>query len=77
MQNGGASRTQRLIGLLGAAQMVIQTGDHPAALRDAVTSPGGTTIAGLEQLELGGLRSALITAVRKATERSKELGSGK
>ena len=57
----------------GAAQMVIQTGDHPATLRDNVTSPGGTTIAGLEQLEKHGLRNALLQAVRRATERSKEL----
>ena len=60
----------------GAAQMVLQTGKHPAALRDEVTSPGGTTIAGLEQLEKQGLRNALVQAVRKATERSKELASG-
>ncbi len=59
----------------GAAEMVLETGKHPAALRDEVTSPGGTTIAGLEQLETHGLRNALIQAVRKATERSKELGS--
>lgn len=59
----------------GAAQMVLQTGKHPASLRDEVTSPGGTTIAGLEQLEANGLRHALIQAVRKATERSKELGA--
>ena len=57
----------------GAAQMVLQTGDHPATLRDNVTSPGGTTIAGLEQLEKHGLRNALLQAVRRATERSKEL----
>lgn len=60
----------------GAAQMVLQTGKHPAALRDEVTSPGGTTIAGLEQLEKHGLPNALIQAVRKATERSKELAVG-
>ncbi len=59
----------------GAAKMVLETGKHPAALRDEVTSPGGTTIAGLEQLEANGLRHALIQAVRKATERSKELGA--
>jgi pyrroline-5-carboxylate reductase len=58
----------------GAAAMVLETGKHPAALRDEVTSPGGTTIAGLEQLETHGLRHALIQAVRRATERSKELG---
>jgi pyrroline-5-carboxylate reductase len=60
----------------GAAGMVLNTGKHPAALRDEVTSPGGTTIAGLEQLEKQGLRNALVQAVRKATERSKELAGG-
>jgi len=59
----------------GAAKMVLETGKHPAALRDEVTSPGGTTIAGLEQLEAHGLRHALMQAVRKATERSKDLGA--
>ena len=58
----------------GAAEMVLKTGRHPAVLKDEVTSPGGTTIAGLEALEAAGLRSALLRAVRAATERSRELG---
>jgi len=58
----------------GAAGMVLQTGLHPAVLRDQVTSPGGTTIAGLATLEEKGLRSALIEAVRTATRRARELG---
>lgn len=60
--------------LAGAAEMVMQTGQHPAALRDAVASPGGTTIAGIEALENSGVRAGLVNAVRKATERSRELG---
>ena len=60
--------------LAGAAEMVLETGMHPAVLRDAVTSPGGTTMAGLEMLEAGGIRSTLISAVRAATERSRALG---
>ena len=58
----------------GAAQMVIATDEHPAVLRERVTSPGGTTSAGLHVLEQQALRAALIDAVRAATERSKELG---
>lgn len=60
----------------GAAQMVLTTGKHPAVLRDEVTSPGGTTIAGLEQMEKHGMRNALMQGVRKATERSMELAGG-
>jgi pyrroline-5-carboxylate reductase len=60
--------------LLGAAQMVLTTKQHPAALKDAVTSPGGTTIAGLHALEQGGLRATLMNAVMAATERARQLG---
>jgi pyrroline-5-carboxylate reductase len=58
----------------GAAGMVLETKEHPAVLRDMVTSPGGTTIAGIEALEKNGARGALIAAVRAATERARELG---
>jgi pyrroline-5-carboxylate reductase len=63
--------------VVGAAQMAVETGRHPAALRDEVTSPGGTTIAGLEALEAGAVRSAFYSAVRAATERARELGATK
>jgi pyrroline-5-carboxylate reductase len=60
--------------VLGAAQMVLTTGQSPSVLKDAVASPGGTTIAGLHALESGVLRAALMNAVRAATLRSQELG---
>ncbi|MDP3851571.1 MAG: pyrroline-5-carboxylate reductase [Luteolibacter sp.] len=60
--------------VLGAASMVLETGAHPAVLKDMVTSPGGTTIAGLAELERRGLRSALMGAVAAASRRAAELG---
>ncbi|MBD3674631.1 MAG: pyrroline-5-carboxylate reductase [Planctomycetaceae bacterium] len=60
--------------VLGAAKMVLETGQHPGALKDAVTSPGGTTIAGLHALEQGGFRGIVMNAVQSATLRSQELG---
>ena len=59
----------------GAAKLLLDSQQHPAQLKDAVTSPGGTTIAGLEELERRGVRGALIGAVQAATKRSRELGS--
>jgi pyrroline-5-carboxylate reductase len=63
--------------LLGSAHMLLETGEHPGALKDQVTSPGGTAIAGLHTLEAGGLRTTLINAVEAATRRAKELGDAK
>ena len=60
----------------GAAKMVLETGYHPALLKDAVTTPGGCTIDGILELEEGGLRVTLIKAVMRATQRAKELAAG-
>ena len=60
--------------VLGAAKLLLETQEHPGQLKDKVTSPGGTAIAGLATLEEGGLRTTLIHAVEAATNRSKELG---
>lgn len=61
--------------VFGTAKLLLETNLHPAQLKDRVTSPGGTTIAGIAKLESAGFRSALIEAVRAAAERSKELGN--
>ncbi len=61
--------------VLGAAKLVQQTKVHPAVLRDAVATPGGTTIAAIHELERHGLRSMLISAVETATARSEEIGA--
>lgn len=58
----------------GSVMMVEQTKQHPAELKDGVTSPGGTTIAGVHALEKGGFRGATMDAIYSATSRSKELG---
>jgi pyrroline-5-carboxylate reductase len=59
--------------VVGAAEMLAATGEHPAVLREMVTSPAGTTMAGLRELENRGVRSAFIEAVRAASNRAGEL----
>ena len=61
--------------VLGTAKMLIETQEHPAVLKNRVTTPGGTTAAGLHALEQGGLRATLTEAILAATARAKELGS--
>ena len=60
----------------GAARLVLSSQEHPGVLKDRVASPGGTSIAGLYELERGGLRAALLSAVEAAAQRSHELGTG-
>ena len=62
--------------VLGAARLIRETGMHPGALKDMVSSPGGTSIAGISALEEGCIRTTIITAVERATLRSRELGRG-
>jgi len=59
----------------GSAKLALETGDHPAVLKGKVTSPGGTTIAGIQVLEDGALRGVVMGAIEAATERSRELGA--
>ena len=74
----GLSREDSLLlsaqSVLGAAKLLLETGEHPGRLKDKVTSPGGTAIAALHTIEAGGLRTTLINAVEVGTNRSKELG---
>jgi pyrroline-5-carboxylate reductase len=61
--------------VLGSARMFLESGEHPGRLKDRITSPAGTTIAGIEQLEARQFRATLISAVEAATNRSRELGT--
>ncbi len=79
--NGGMQRKQAYTfaaqTVLGAAKMVLETGKHPGELKDMVSSPAGTTIAGVRELELGGLRTTVIEGVTAATEKSIEMQHSK
>jgi pyrroline-5-carboxylate reductase len=61
---------------IGSAKMLRDTGEHPVQLREAVTSPGGTTIAAIRELEKHGVRAAMLAAIEAASDRSRELGGG-
>jgi len=71
------ARTLAAETLCGAARMVLETGEHPALLRERVMSPGGTTAAGIAALERAGLRAAVHEAVHAAAARSREISSGR
>jgi pyrroline-5-carboxylate reductase len=76
---GLARRNAQLLAaqtVMGSAKMLLDLDEHPGKLKDMVTSPGGTAIAGLHTLEQGGLRTTLINAVETATKRARELGRG-
>uniref|UniRef100_A0A915DSF5 Pyrroline-5-carboxylate reductase dimerisation domain-containing protein n=1 Tax=Ditylenchus dipsaci TaxID=166011 RepID=A0A915DSF5_9BILA len=60
--------------VLGAAKMVLETGEHPAILKEAVQSPGGSSVYGLHELEKGAMRSLLMNAVEAASQRSRNTG---
>ena len=73
---GGVGPAQHLAAhtFFGSAQYLQQSGEHPSVLKDRVTSPGGTAIAGLQALEAGGIRTVMVAAVEAACKRSRELG---
>ena len=68
------AETLALHTLYGSAKLALESGEHPALLKAGVTSPGGTTIAGIHELEAGGFRGLVMAAVERAAERSGELG---
>ena len=63
-------------GNMGSAKLVLESGQHPGALKDAVCSPGGSTIQGVRVLEEHGLRGAVMDAVLAAYDKTKEMGKG-